>query len=321
METILNLDLIASAQASLSDRILPTPLEHSPVLSELLGQPVWLKLEFLQLTGSFKARGAFFRLSQLSDREKELGVATCSAGNHGKAVAYAARELGIKATVYVPASVDEAKYQGMLSFGAEVIRSDYPGFDDTQAWAIPEIERSGRLFVSAFDDPWIMAGNGGTLAIETLQALPQAEAFLLPVSGGGLAAGFAYYIKETRPSAQIVGCQHRDSPGLALSLERGEAVTALPPANTTAGGLEGGLGRTTFPILKDRIDRVFLASEEELFDAVRWTLQNHQYLVEPSAAVTVAACLSGQIPLDGPAVAVLSGRNVSLETVQKILKG
>jgi threonine dehydratase len=164
-----------------------------------------------------------------------------------------------------------------------------------------------------------MAANGGTLALEVLKTLPEAKSFLLPVSGGGLSAGFAYYARERTPDAQIIGCQHRDSPGLALSLERGEAVTSLPPADTVAGGLEGGLGLLTFPILRGRIDQVYMASEEELFEAVRWTLRNHQYLVEPSAAVTVAACLSGQVRAAGPVVVVLSGRNVSLETIRRIL--
>jgi threonine dehydratase len=317
--TELTIGLISEAADTLRGLILETPLEASPRLSEQLGQPVWLKLESLQITGSFKARGALFRLSQLTMEEKQRGIATCSAGNHGKAVAYAAREMGIPAAVYVPSTVDEAKYQGMLALGAEVVRSEFPGFDETQAWALEEIERSGRVFISAFDDPWIMAANGGTLAMEVARAAPEARTFLLPVSGGGLSAGFAFFVKETIEGASVIGCQHRDSPALALSLERGSAVTHLPPANTVAGGLEGGIGRLTFPILQDRIDQVCLASEEELFEAVRWILDHHQYLVEPSAAVTVAACLSGQVRLAAPAVVVLSGRNVSLETVKRIL--
>jgi threonine dehydratase len=213
------------------------------------------------------------------------------------------------------------KNQGIRSYGAEVIRSEFPGYDETQAWAITEIGQTGRKFISAFDDPWIMAANGGSLALETTRALPKAETFLLPVSGGGLAAGFAFYIKETLANSQFIGCQHRDSPGLALSLERGVAVTSLPPIETLAGGLEGGIGHTTFPILQKRVDQVVLVNEEELFEATRWVLGNHQYLIEPSAAATVAACLNGQVKAAGPAVVVLSGRNVSLENVRMILGG
>ena len=165
-----------------------------------------------------------------------------------------------------------------------------------------------------------MAGNGGTLAVEVLQDAPAARTFVLPVGGGGLAAGFAFYVREEIPEARIVGCQHERSPALKLSLEKGEAVVTLPPIETAAAGIEGGMGRLPFEVLRTRTDAVALLSEEEIFDAVRWMLHEHQYLVEPSAAVTVAACLTGKAgKLGGPTVVVLSGRNVSLETLRRIL--
>ena len=318
--TELTLGLIDAAREALAGQIRHTPVEVSPELSAVLGVPVWLKLECLQTTGSFKLRGALFRLLQLSARERAQGVATCSAGNHGKALAYAARELGIEATVYVPASIDEVKVRGINAQGAKVVRSAYPGFDETQTWALKQIAANGQIFVSPFDDEWIMAGNGGTLAAEVYNDLPEARAFVLPVSGGGLSAGFSYFIRARLPDAQIIGCQHRDSASLLLSLDRGEAVTALPPINTLAGGLEGGIGARAFGVLRDRIDAVALVSEEEIYQAVRWTLDRHQYLVEPSGAATVAACIFGRVPkLQGPAVVVLSGRNVGLAAVNRIM--
>ncbi len=310
---MLSLDLIAEACAFLEGRIRRTPLEPAPELAEV---PVWLKLECLQVTGSFKVRGALFALSKWG----VPAVATCSAGNHGKGVAYAAGQLGLAATIYVPRSVDEAKYRAMVGLGATVIRSAFDGYDDTEAWAREEAARAGLPFLSAFDDACIMAGNGGSLAAEVLEALPEAQAFILPVGGGGLAAGFARYVKTHRPAAQIIACQHEGCPALPLSLARGAAVTRMPALDTLAGGLEGGLGVHTFAELRDRVDHVSLVSEAALCEGVRWMLDHHQYLIEPSAAVTVAACLSGALPsLHGPAVVVLSGRNVSLSTLRRVL--
>ena len=316
----LTLGRIEEAREFLQGRIRRTPVEESPALSERLGVPVWLKLEFLQVTGSFKIRGAFSKLSRLTPEERRAGIGTCSAGNHGKGIAYAARALGLTPTIYVPKSVDSSKKNAMVAMGGEVIVSDFDGYDDTEEWARREIEKSGKVFVSAFDDEDIMAGNGGTLAAEVLEDVPQARAFLLPVGGGGLSSGFSFVVKERLPDAVVLGCQHEKSPALALSLEQGRAVTRLPAVETVAGGIEGGLGAKPFEILRTRIDRVALISEEEIFEAVRWMLATHQYLIEPSAAVTIAACLTGKAgSLDAPAVVVLSGRNVSLETLRRIL--
>lgn len=316
----LSLPFVEEARACLAGRIRRTPLEESPALSKVLGVPVRLKLESLQITGSFKIRGALFRLSHLSPEEKAAGVATCSAGNHGKAVAYAARSLGLKPTIYVPASVDESKYRSMVSLGAEVVMSGFPGYDETEEWALGEAARSGRVWISAFDDEAVMAGNGGTVALEILEEMPEARGFVLPVGGGGLAAGLAFVVAERAPGAAIVGCNHEKSPALALSLERGRAVTRLPAADTAAGGIEGGIGAKPFEVLRSRVARVALVSEEEIFQGVRWMLAEHQYLIEPSAAAAVAACLAGKAgSFDRPAAVVISGRNVSLATLRKIL--
>jgi threonine dehydratase len=314
------MDLVLEARRALDGRIRRTPIEASPELSAAAGVPVSLKLESLQLTGSFKIRGAFFRLLALSASEKADGVVTCSAGNHGKAIAYVARELGMPATVYVPRNVDESKYRGILALGADVVRSDFDGFDETEALARAAADGTARPYVSAYDDPRILAANGGTMAAEVLEDAPEGRTFLLPVGGGGLSGGFAYYAKERLPEARIIGCQHALSPALAISLKKGEAVTRLPPVSTTAGGLEGGIGRTGFEVLKDRIDGVALLSEEDIFEGVRFMLSQHQYLIEPSSAVTVAAIRTRKAgSLNSPTVAVISGRNVALSTIRRIL--
>jgi threonine dehydratase len=316
----LDLKLISEASEFLRPRIRRTPVEASPGLSAKLGVPTWLKLECLQVTGSFKIRGAFFRLSRASEAERRNGIITCSAGNHGKAVAYAARELGIRATIYVPKGVDQAKYRGMVSLGAEVVVSPSPAYDDTEELALEESQKSGRPFISAFDDAAVMAGNGGTLAAEIVEDLPEAKNFIVPVGGGGLSAGLSLYVKEKVHGARVIGCQLGVTPALRLSLERGSAVTRMPSGESLAAGIEGGIGSETFEILKTRVDDTPLVDDAEICEAVRWMVEEHQYLIEPTAAATIAACLFGKVAaLHAPAVVVISGRNVSSETVRKIL--
>jgi len=312
--------LIQEAAVFLKGKVRHSPIEYSPVLSEKIGVKVHFKLECLQVTGSFKIRGSFFALSRRRE-ECRNGVATCSAGNHGKGIAYAARKLGIPATIFVPAGIEEAKYRAMIGMGSAVRKSEYTGFDDTEAWARQEAEKAGLPFISAYDDEDIMAGNGGTLAMEVLADVPEAKTFILPVGGGGLAGGFSYYMKACVPDASFIGCQHEASPALSLSLEQGEAVTTLPGIETLAGGLEGGIGETPFEVLQNHICHVALCSEKAIREGVLWMMVHHQYLIEPSSAVTIAACLSGTLPIsDEPVVVVITGRNMSLNTLRTVLK-
>lgn len=313
--------LIREAVEFLEGRVRRTPLELSPALTERLGVPVWLKLECLQVTGSFKVRGALFRLSRLTAEERRAGVATCSAGNHGLGMAHAAREMGVPVTVFVPRSVGEDRCRRMTALGVELIRAPHAGYDDSEAWAREQARDGGKVFISPFDDDAIMAGNGGTLAAEILEDLPESRAFVIPVGGGGLGAGLSYYVHEVSERPWIAACQLEASPALKLSMERGEAVTRLPAVETSAHGLEGGIGRRTFEILRKRVSEVVLLGEEEILRAVRWMLESHQYLVEPTAAVTLAACLSGRIGTPfGPVVVILSGRNIEAGTARRALE-
>jgi threonine dehydratase len=271
-----------------------------------------LKLESLQLTGSFKIRGALFAISKLQGN-----VITCSAGNHGKGVAYASRG----AIICVPRSVDRSKYDAMVAMGADVRVSEFDGYDETQDWAFKIAAKEGRYFLSAFDDDNVMAANGGTVAMEVLEDAPAAREFILPVGGGGLSAGFAVWAKHCLPDAKIIGCQHVLSPALRMSLDAGHAITRLPAVETMAGGVEGGIGARTFPVLQPLVDGVALVSEAEILDGVRWMIAHHQYLIEPSAAVPIAACISGKIRCTEPAVVIVSGRNVSASSVKRILCG
>lgn len=311
--------LIEQATEILQGKIRHTPVEFSAKLSKLVGQPIYLKLECLQLTGSFKVRGGLFYLSTLEEGARRRGVAACSAGNHGLGVAYAGRELGIPCTIYVPKSVDEAKYAKLVELGAQVKRSEFAGYDDTLQWATQEAKTLNIPLISAFDDEKIMAANGGTLAVEVLAQVPDAKQFILPMGGGGLSAGFAWYVKDKNPNAKISICQLAECPALKLSLEQNKPMTYMPAVDTFAGGLEGGLGAKCFEILKTRVDETLLIKESELKEAFGWLLQNHQYLIEPSAAVALASCLLGHTTPNGPTVIILTGRNVSYSTIQQLL--
>lgn len=311
--------LIEQATYVLQNKIRYTPVEFSPKLSKLFGQPVYLKLECLQLTGSFKVRGGFFYLSTLDAKERKQGIAACSAGNHGLGVAYAGKQLEVPCTVFVPKNVDQSKYDKLVELGAHVKKSAFIGYDDTLAWATQEAQERHIPLISAFDDEKIMAANGGTLAVEVLAQVPDATHFVLPMGGGGLAAGFAWHVKEKNPQAKITICQLADCPALQLSLRQNKPITYMPSIDTLAGGLEGGLEMNCFDILKTRVDEIALIKENELKEALCWFLKNHHYLIEPSAAVALASCLYSHTQPKGPLVIILTGRNVSYATVQQLL--
>ncbi len=199
--------------------------------------------------------------------------------------------------------------------------SEFTGYDDTLEWALKEAAKHHLHFITAFDDERIMAGNGGTLAMEILEDIPDAHNFLIPVGGGGLAGGMAYYAKSVKPDAQIFGCQHIDSPAFKISLHEKKAATRMPAIDTVAGAIEGGMGEKCFAVLQHLVSDVLLVSEEQIIKGFTWMLENHQYLLEPASAVPIACCLFHKMPhLQHPTVLVLSGRNVSYPTLQRLTK-
>ncbi len=307
--------LIDRAETLLAPVIRETPMEPSPALSRQLGVPAWLKLECLQITGSFKIRGALFALQELRDSGAST-VATCSAGNHGLGLAYAASLAKLPARIYVPGQVDPAKVDLLKGMGAEVRISPHAGFDETEAWAKDEVRRDGIPFISAYDDELILAGNGGTMMREMRRQLPELETLIVPVGGGGLSGGMLLSAAAPR---RLVATQTQASPALALSLKNGAAVTRMDSVETLAGGLEGGIGLLGFEALRKHGPQVIGVSEEEIRDGVRWTLATHRYLVEPSSAVAIAAARRPEIKVGGPTVVVLTGRNIGMDVLRGIL--
>jgi threonine dehydratase len=303
-----------------------TPLFEAPALSDRVGLPVFLKLENLQTTGSFKVRGAAARLGALTPEERERGIVACSSGNHGRAVAHVAQRFGVRATVYVPEWVDPVKLAGIRAAGAEaVLEGDT--FDESEVRAMAEARRSGRPYVSAYDDPWVIAGQG-TLALEILDALPQPpSAVLVPLSGGGLIAGVAGAMRgrlgSSAPPAVAVTAER--APGMLASLEAGRPLE-VPEQDTVASALSGGLrpdNRYSFPLVQELVSDHTIVTEHEIRSAMRFALSNLHIVVEGGGAVGIAALMAGKwqrpADLEGPVVVVVSGGNVAPETLASVL--
>jgi threonine dehydratase len=300
----------------------PTPLMEAPRLSELVGAPVLLKLESLQPTGSFKVRGAAARLETLDAGQRHAGVVACSSGNHGRAVSWVAQRLGIPARVFVPDWVDPVKLAGIRARGAEAVLGGAT-YDEAEMRALEDARASGRTYVSAYDDPAVIAGQG-TLALEVLNALDEPPGTLLvPLSGGGLMGGIAAAL-ATRLGAAAPGCVAVSAQRAAVmlaSLRAGRPVE-LPEEATVASALSGGIGldnRWSFPLVRALVAEHVVVPEEEILDAMAFAWRELRLVVEGGGAVGLAALLAGLWrPRSGDrraVVVVVSGGNVSRETL------
>ena len=316
---MLGLHDILAAQREIGGLITRTPLEHSFLLSQQVGCGVYLKLENWQKTGSFKVRGAINTVSRLTEAEKTRGLVTASAGNHALGVAYAARALGnVPTTVFVPVNAPTSKLKRLEEFECDV-RLSGNSYDEAHH-AAEDFERlHGAAYVHAYDDPLTIAGQG-TVGLEIMEDLPQAEAILVPVGGGGLIAGIALAAKAINPHIQVIGVQSEASPAAYLSLRDGRPYEEYDDAPTIADGLAGGFGRLPFKIAGDLIDEIVLVSEEETRAAVFTLLELAQLVVEGSGAVGLAALLAGKVNLAGrKVVAVLTGANIDAGLLLEIM--
>jgi threonine dehydratase len=288
-------------------------------LSQKAGGEVYLKLECWQHTGSFKVRGAINKLAALSPEEWARGITTASAGNHGLGVAYASQVLGLpSATIFVPESAPAAKVQRLQSFDCQVRRA---GADYDAAHAIAEAytQEKGALYISAYDDPVVIAGQA-TVGLEVLEDLPEADLLLVPVGGGGLIAGIAIVARTMNPAIRILGLQPEASPSAYLSLRDGRPYETYPAGPTICDGLAGGFGRVPFEAAANLIEEVLVVPEVDIRRAVAWLLAREQLVVEGSGAIAVAPLLSGQLDAKGRrAVAVLTGRNLDATVLREIL--
>lgn len=305
------LDHLRAAQDRLHGVARVTPVYSSETLSRLSDRTVLLKAENLQRTGAFKIRGAYNTIAQLSAEERARGVVTASAGNHGQAVAWAAREAGIAATIVVPEAAPMAKIEAARGYGAEVELAG-EGFDDAAAAARAREAETGATFVHAFDDVRVVAGQG-TLGLELAGQLPTGgSTVVIPVGGGGLAAGIAIALDALRPEIRVVGVQSAACAPLA-GKEPGGATIADGIAVKHPGEL-------TSRILADLLDDVVVVDDEEISQAIVLLLERSKLVVEGAGAAPVAAILAGRVGGDGPACAILAGGNIDATTMSSVIR-
>jgi threonine dehydratase len=310
---------IHAARGRLAGTIYETPCPYSETLSALTGARVFVKLENLQMTGSFKERGAANLLLQLSPDERRRGVVAASAGNHGLAVAFHAARLGVSAVIVMPEWAPLAKVTAARGRGAEVVLHG-DNFDEAYARA-REIEAARDLvFVHPFDDPRVIAGQG-TIGLELLEQVPGLDAVLVPVGGGGLLGGVALAVKTERPAVQVIGVQAQEVPGMASALAAGTRVT-VPAATTIADGIAvRRVGEHTFDLARRHADRVVTVAEEEIANAILLLLEIEKTVVEGAGAVPLAALANRRVALEGRTVAlVISGGNIDVNVIARIIE-
>ncbi|KQZ91960.1 hydroxyectoine utilization dehydratase EutB [Pseudomonas sp. Root562] len=317
----LQLNDIYLARQRIEALVRRTPMEHSPSLSRQSGVPVYLKLESLQITGSFKLRGASNAVAQLTAEQKTRGVVAASTGNHGRALAYAASRQNVKATICLSHLVPGNKVQAIRDLGADV-RIVGQSQDDAQREAERIAHEHGATLLPPFDHPAIIAGQG-TLGLEILEQQPDVAQVLVPLSGGGLFAGVALALKRANPQIVTHGVSMQRGAAMHASLAAGHPleVEELP---TLADSLGGGIGldnRYTFAMTRDTCDHLHLLSEAAIANAIRHAYREERLVVEGAAAVGIAALLEGLIEPLGPIVLVISGRNVDVEQHLRVLAG
>lgn len=309
---------VREARKQIADVIHTTPLLHSKQLSGVCGNQMFLKAEHLQKTGSFKIRGATNKVKQ-AVCDGARSVTAASSGNHGQAVAYIAKKLGVPATIVVPEDAALCKIAAIAAYDGKVEKCG-----TTSAHRLPRAkqlaERENGVYIPPYDDPLIMAGQG-TVGLEILEQLEEVDAVIVPIGGGGLLSGILTAIKETKPSVQVIGVEPQLANDTALSLQQNRIVS-IPGTATIADGLRTTQpGDLTFPVVRRYLDDLVLVSEEEIRHALRFVLERMKQLIEPSSATTVAAAMFGKTSLRGKRVAaVISGGNVDLGTFHQLME-
>lgn len=315
---MLSLDRVYKASTVLKEVIRETDMIAAPKLNSRAN--VYLKTENLQVTGSFKVRGSYFKISQLSQEEKDKGVIACSAGNHAQGVALAATKNGIKSIICLPDGAPISKVEATKRYGAEVclVKGVY---DDAYNKAIQLKEEKGYSFIHPFDDPDVIAGQG-TIGLEILNQLPNADIVVVPIGGGGLIAGVAYTIKQLKPSCKVYGVQASGAPSMKKSIADGEIET-LSGVNTIADGIAVKTpGSLTYELCQKYVDGIVTVSDDEIALAILTLLEQQKLIAEGAGAVPVAAIMNGKIPdIDGKNVCCLvSGGNIDVTILSRVIE-
>ena len=317
---MIDIETVRQARERIRDHLVTTPCAWSENLSRLCDCELYLKLENLQLTGSFKERGALNTLLSLSAAERAAGVIAASAGNHAQGVAHAARLLDIRATIVMPDTTPLSKISGTRGFGAEVILHG-GGYDEAFDRARELQQRHGYTLIHAFDDPRVIAGQG-TIGLEIMEQLPDVEAIVVPVGGGGLISGIAVAARALNPRVAIIGVEAERMAAMKRSVEAGKVI-ALPMASTLADGISvARVGENTLPIVMQQVAAIVTVNEEEIASGVLTLLEREKSLAEGAAAAAFAALLYRHIPgMKGrKVVVVISGGNIDMTNLSHIIE-
>ena len=314
---MLTLEQFKEARNVLQGVLRPTPLIHSPYLSKSCGNNVYLKPENMQVTGAYKIRGAYYKISTLTDEEKARGLVTASAGNHAQGVAYAAQAAGVAATIVMPTTTPLVKVNNTKDYGANVVLHGEV-FDDAAELAAQLAEEQGLTYVHPFNDLTLATGQG-TIAYEIFQDLPDVDVILIPIGGGGLADGVSTLAKLLNPNVEVIGVEPTGAASMKASLEAGHVVT-LPTASTIADGVAVKTpGDLVFPYVQQNVDRVLALEDGELVEAFLDIMERHKMIVENAGLLTVAAlkhldCKGKNV------VSVLSGGNMDVITMSSLVQ-
>ena len=311
-------EMIHEAANLLKGIINKTDLQYSHTYSQWFGQKVFLKPENLQRTGSYKIRGAYNKLRTLNEEERSRGVMTASAGNHAQGLALAARMTGIKATVFMPKTAPITKMEATRGYGAEIV-SIGDNFDETTAEALKWQKESNALFISPFNDDYIIAGQG-TIGLEILEDCPDVKTIIVPIGGGGVISGISLAVKSLKPEVKIIGVQASGSPAYYNSFHKG-MLSPVKSSDTIADGINiKEPVERTFNIIKNYVDDVITVDDEEISEAMLYLLERSKLVVEPSGAVAMAALINGRIKSSGDTVVLLSGGNVDIKMINNIIQ-
>mgnify|MGYP002725507824 FL=1 len=310
-------DEIVKANSMRGDEIKKTPLIHSPTFSDITGSEIFLKAEFRQKTGSFKIRGAYYKIKSLSDEEKKRGVVAASAGNHAQGVAFASVLEKIPCTIVMPKNASPAKVSATKGYGATVVLEGV-NYDESSKKAKEIAQQTGATIIHAFDDPQIIAAQG-VVGLEILEQLPDVDEVYVPIGGGGLAAGTLIAIKEKNPNIKVIGVQSKSFPSMYESIKNG-TLTESGGERTIADGISVRLpGENTFSIIKELIDDVVLVDDSEITKAMFLLMERMKFVVEPAGAVSLAYLISKKPSPGKKVVSVLAGGNVDMYLLGQIV--
>lgn len=313
---MLTLDKVYDAQRVLRDNIRKTDLIHAPSLSDKAD--IYLKAENLQTTGSFKVRGAYYKIARLNDEQKKRGIIACSAGNHAQGVALSAQKNNIKSAIFIPSTAPISKIEATRKYGAQIMLVDGV-YDDAYKAAIKYQQETQGEFIHPFDDIDIIAGQG-TIALELMEQLSDMEAIIVPIGGGGLISGVAYTVKMLNPNCKVYGVQACGAPSMVNSLHEHKRIE-LPSVSTFADGTAVKLpGENTFKICEEYVDEVVTVSEDEIAGAILSLIEKQKLIAEGAGALSVAAAMFNKLPLEGKkTVCLVSGGNIDVNILSRVI--